>query len=221
LTGANKSKRAVFCYDAANGKLFWTQTIKASNGSPVQDQVFEGLTYAGSTPVTDGQRLFAIFGNGDLASIGFNDKIDWAMNLGNPLTGYSHCTSLELYGNLLIVQLDQGYDDRPESRLLALDKTNGKTVWEKKGTEHPVSDSWSSPIVARTKAGDQLTTRGGGERLPLCSLENASLLQLARLNPVNRNVRSTQAVLNCVIDAQVSVDSRLSTMHSASKLWPM
>jgi len=161
LTGANASARAVFCFDAETGEALWTRPV-AIGKKPSQRETWEGQTFAASTMVTDGERVFAIFGNGDLVALNFEGEILWSKGIENPITLYGYSTSPVLYENLLIVQLDQGYGDSARSRLMALDKVTGDPVWEKSGEEYPVSDSWSSPIIVRTEAGDQLVTRGGG-----------------------------------------------------------
>jgi len=162
LTGADATRREVFCFQAATGTLLWRKPVRAPGGSPRQKEHFEGLTYAAPTPVCDDARVYALFGNGDIASFHHNGTPAWTANLGLPHTGYSLSASLALHGGLLIVDIDQGLEDDPASRLLALDRRTGSIVWEKKGREHPVGDSWSSPILIATPHGDQLVTRGGG-----------------------------------------------------------
>ena len=161
VTGATAASRAVYCFSTADGKLLWRKAVDAPGGGK-QDEEFEGMTYASPTPVTDGRRVWAVFGNGLLICLDREGKQVWLRNLGLPKTGYGHSSSLMLHGSRLIVQLDQGADDKPSSRLLALDKATGKTVWEAAGADHRVSDSWSSPIVVAAPGGEQLITRGGG-----------------------------------------------------------
>jgi len=162
VTGADVKSREVYCFSMADGKLLWARSIAAQKSGAKQDEEFEGMTYAGPTPVTDGKCVWAIFGNGDLARLDREGKILWVRNLGLPETGYGHSSSLALHGDLLIVQLDQGLDNKPAGRLLALNKATGKEVWSRSGADHPVSDSWSSPIVIASPTGAQLITRGGG-----------------------------------------------------------
>ena len=162
LTGADANSGAVYCFGAADGKCLWRKPVVAGPGRARQDQEFMGMTYAGPTPVTDGRRVWAIFGNGDLACFDCDGKCLWARSVGLPQTGYGHSSSLALHGGRLIVQLDQGLDSSPGGRLLALDGDTGQSVWERTGEDHPASDSWSSPLVVAAPAGEQLITRGGG-----------------------------------------------------------
>ncbi len=161
LTGASEEEREVYAFAADDGKLLW-RTLVHAPGAPKQEDEFEGMTYAGSTPVTDGAHVFVVFGNGICGCLDPDGRIVWVRNLGLPETGYSYCTSLELSGDLLVVDMPAGLDDDPVGRLLALRKPTGKTVWEKSGKDHVAADAWASPVVVPTTAGRLLITRGGG-----------------------------------------------------------
>ena len=157
LTGANEKLREVYCFDAASGKLLWQ---KEAPGTPQSTatvpKINEETGYAASTAATDGQRVFAIFANGDLAAFDFNGKLAWSKSLGIPENSYGHASSLVTYKNLLVVQFDQGSSDNPsKSKLFAFDSATGKTTWQ---TDRPVRNSWPSPIVIRAAGRDQIVT---------------------------------------------------------------
>ncbi len=145
LTGANEKKREVYCLDAESGKLLWQKAVptlpQAASEPP---DVMEDTGFAAPTAVTDGQRIYAIFANGDVICLNFTGKIIWAGNLGIPDSIYGYATSLVMYQNLLIIKYDQATDEDGLSKLLALEGSSGKTVWEVK---RPVANSWSTPII--------------------------------------------------------------------------
>ncbi len=157
LTGATEQKRQVFCFSARDGKLLWAQDVPATPASQGKVQVSEDTGYAASTPATDGQRIYAIFANGDLAAFDFRGQRVWARSLGIPKNQYGHASSLVTWQDRLIVQFDQGTARENLSRLMALDGATGKTVWE---TPRPVPNSWASPIVVQTPVGQQIITCG-------------------------------------------------------------
>lgn len=157
LTGATEQKRQVFCYGAADGKLLWARDVPATPASQGKVQVSEDTGYAASTPATDGQRVYAIFAHGDLAAYDFQGNLVWARSLGIPKNQYGHASSLATWRDRLIVQFDQGTARENLSRLMALEGATGKTVWE---TPRPVPNSWASPIVVQTPAGEQIITCG-------------------------------------------------------------
>ena len=145
LTGANEKKREVYCFDAESGKLLWQKAVPALPQAVSEPpEVTEDTGFAAPTAVTDGQRIYAIFANGDVICLNFTGKIIWARNLGLPDSVYGYATSLVMYQNLLIIKYDQATEEDGLSKLLALEGSSGKTVWEVK---RPVANSWSTPII--------------------------------------------------------------------------
>ena len=124
-------KRAVFCFDTKTGKLLWQKPVEtaASKAAP-PPKVDRACGYAPSTPVTDGQAVFAIFPNGDIAAFDMEGKPLWTRSVGPLANSYGYATSLEMYRNFLLVQLDQGLPGKTRSAVMALDASTGKTVWE-------------------------------------------------------------------------------------------
>ena len=156
ISGGTREKRAVFCYDVADGKLVWQRAIENVPGSPAKPpEVFEQTGFAASTMATDGRRVYVIFANGDLAAIGFDGEVVWAKNLGFPNNQYGHATSLAVWEGRLIVQMDQSEGSSAGSRLTAFDGATGKVIWEKK---RKVPDSWASPIVVEAAGKVQIIT---------------------------------------------------------------
>lgn len=157
LTGANDHERMVYGVDAASGKLLWssavTNEISASEEAP---EVSSDTGFAAPTMACDGQRVFALFANGDVAGLDFDGKVLWTKALGKPANVYGHASSPVVYRNLLILQMDQGSDpSEKQSYLLALDTATGKNVWR---VDRPVPASWTSPIVVNTGQRDELIT---------------------------------------------------------------
>ena len=157
VSGADKTRREVYCFDAYDGKMLWRRPVRNVPGSPKGPPQADDFTgYAAPTMATDGRRVYAMFANGDVVAFNLSGKKLWAHNLDNPKNRYGHANSLATYKSLLIVQFDQG--DSAEdglSRVLALNGPDGKTVWE---TPRPVRDSWSSPIIIESAGRDQLIT---------------------------------------------------------------
>lgn len=155
VSGADKNKRQVYCYDARSGKLLWQKNVLnlARNADKVKPM--EDTGFAASSMTTDGRRAYAIFATGDIVSFDFEGNPIWAINLPAPDSVYGYATSLAMYRDTLLVQYDHGTADDDKSQLLALDSLTGRIVWQRK---RPVPNSWTSPIVAETPNGPQIIT---------------------------------------------------------------
>lgn len=158
VTGANATKREVYCYDMS-GKLLWTKEVdpKRSNNQPPNVMEDTG-GFGPTTPCTDGQRVYVMYANGDVAAFDFAGTLVWARNVGPLENTYGHATSLEMYQNRLILQLDQATAKDGKSKILALDTATGQTVWETQ--PRPVPNSWATPIVINNGQRDLLIACG-------------------------------------------------------------
>ncbi|MHC4632464.1 MAG: outer membrane protein assembly factor BamB family protein, partial [Planctomycetota bacterium] len=106
---------------------------------------------------TDGQRVYAIFANGDVVCFDFDGGQIWARSVGPLNNMYGHASSLVIHRNLLLIQLDQARTEDKLSKLMAIEATSGRTVWEK---QRPVPDSWATPIVINTGGREEIITCG-------------------------------------------------------------
>jgi outer membrane protein assembly factor BamB len=149
LSGADEEVREVYCFDTETGALVWTKALGAFPGTPKEaPDVSEDTGYAASTMAAHGDQVFAIFANGDIVSYDFDGNQVWGRSLGLPDNHYGHSSSLLAYEHLVYVQLD----DNSTPRLLALDAATGNPVW----TVEREAISWASPMLARTKLGEQV-----------------------------------------------------------------
>ncbi|MBN1806717.1 MAG: PQQ-like beta-propeller repeat protein [Sedimentisphaerales bacterium] len=159
LSGGSEKELKVFCFDAVSGKLLWTGEIESPHlkNEKKPFEVMEDTGFAAPTVVTDGRRVYAIFVTGDIGAFDFNGKNVWTKSLGIPDSSYGYASSLAMYRNLVLIQLDQGGPEDGLSVMMALDGPTGQTVWQ---TKRPVPNSWSSPIVAKVGEQFQLITCG-------------------------------------------------------------
>ena len=144
LSGADKENQEVYCYATQSGDLLWQGQANDLPGSPSKrPAVTDDTGYAAPTMATDGQRVFAIFATGDLACWDMDGNHLWGKNLGLPNNHYGHSSSLMVYRNLLLVQLD----DNGGGRLVALDVETGDLAYDK---TRDVQISWASPVLVNT-----------------------------------------------------------------------
>ncbi len=129
----------VLCLDLASGKVLWEQT--AHEGKPVTP-LHTKNTYASETPVTDGKRVYAYFGNLGVFCYDLEGKFVWskkfephAMRLG-----WGTAASPTIHENRLYIVNDNDED----SYAIALDTADGKDVWR---VERDEQSNWATPFV--------------------------------------------------------------------------
>jgi len=150
LSGADDTTQVVYSIDAETGEILWQKELNDIPGTPQErPRVTDDTGYAAATMTTDGQRVFVIFGTGDIACLDFEGNLIWAKNLGIPDNPYGHASSLITYQDLLLVQFDQ----MTGSRLLALRTRSGDLVYDQ---PREVEVSWASPILVNTGSRTEL-----------------------------------------------------------------
>lgn len=150
VTGADAQARMVYCYDKNSGKLIWEAAADNIQGSPsAMPKVTADTGLAAPTMATDGNAVFAIFATGDVLALDMSGKRLWARNIGVPDNHYGHGSSLIVYKDKLLIQIDTNR----AGKLLALDTQTGNTTWE---TLRNSKISWSSPILVNTGSRTEL-----------------------------------------------------------------
>jgi len=156
ISGGTADRREVFCYNASTGALLWRRAVENVPGSPPKiSDMLEDTGCAAPTMAADGRRVYAIFANGDLAALNFDGSAVWTKYLGPIKNSYGYATSLAVWGNNLLIQLDQGETDAAGSKLLSLQGASGQVLWER---ARPVPASWATPIVIEAAGKVQIIT---------------------------------------------------------------
>ncbi|HOT50941.1 MAG TPA: PQQ-binding-like beta-propeller repeat protein, partial [Candidatus Hydrogenedentes bacterium] len=149
LSGADANMREVYCFDADGGQMLWKHVVERMPGAPDKPpKVGEETGFAAPTMAAHGNRVFAIFANGDLVCLDFDGKKQWGKSLGLPDNHYGYSSSLLACENLLFVQ----YDQKKGGKLYAFDVLDGHEKWSVNRT----ALSWSSPACVPTPSGLQL-----------------------------------------------------------------
>ncbi len=192
LSGANSSKREVYCFDANSGKILWQTDVSAVPGTPSAiPKVDRETGLAAPTMTTDGQRVYAIFATGDLVALDMSGKQLWAKNLGMPKNHYGHSSSLIMYRNSLIVQWDQSQG----ASVKAFNGETGEMVWN---TPRPVRISWASPVLVNTGNRMELILSADPN---VASYDPATGNELWKLNCIYGEVGSSIAYANGIVFA--------------------
>jgi outer membrane protein assembly factor BamB len=144
LTGADEKARTLYCYDVQTGKEQWRVVCDKAPRIP---KASEDTGLAPPTVCVDAERVYAIFGTGEMVCCSHAGETVWRKQLPYPDVNYGYASSPLLLGDRLIVQ----YDLNEVQTIYAFNVLNGETLWEKKRDAAP---SWSSPVawVANGKA---------------------------------------------------------------------
>ena len=141
----------VEAFDRATGKRSWMhETAAVGELPPVHDK----HNLASASPVTDGERLYAWFGTGQLVALDINGKPLWSKHLGQEYGSFDinwgHASSPVLFQDTIILLCYH----TPRSYMLALDKRTGAVKWK---IDKPAGvESYSSPIVVQGPGGSEL-----------------------------------------------------------------
>ena len=151
----------IYSLDKATGKVLWERT--AATAAPGTKRHTKS-SQASSTPVTDGQRVVAVFGSaGLLVAWDFNGKELWRVNLGtldsgwffDPAFQWGHSSSPVIYRNSVIVQADV----QKGSYIAAWDLASGKQLWKTERLDE--ISTWGTPTIVRRADGtDEVVTNG-------------------------------------------------------------
>jgi len=141
----------VEAFDRSTGKRLWIHEAAAEGELP---PVHDKHNLSSASPVTDGERVYAWFGTGQLLALDVSGKPAWSKNLAKEYGAFDiqwgHASSPALFQDSLILLCYHG----GRSYLLALDKRTGAVKWK---VDKPGGvESYSSPIVAQGPNGTEL-----------------------------------------------------------------
>lgn len=143
----------VFAIDRKTGNVIWQRVARES--TPHEGSHPENGTYASSSAITDGRRVFAFFDSEGLYAYGMDGTPLWEKDLGDKRMRMEFgegCTPV-LYGNRLVIV----WDHQGPSFIVALDADSGKELWR---SERQEIDTWATPLVAEQDGRAQVITSG-------------------------------------------------------------
>jgi outer membrane protein assembly factor BamB len=142
----------VYCVDFKTGKIRWQQEVK--KGPPEISRHLKN-SYASETPVTDGERVYAYFGNVGLFCFDMKGKLLWSKKWGPFATRYGWGTAASpvLYKDRLYVV----NDNDTESFMVALNAKTGEQIWR---VEREQGTNWATPYVWENAGRTEIITPG-------------------------------------------------------------
>ena len=155
VTGITETKeRILLCLDRTSGKILWQQTVVQG---PLE-KIHKENSYASGTPATDGQRVYVTFRVGDDIVVAAHDlaggKQLWRVRPGTHAGEWGFSNTPVLYKDKVIID----GDGKGDSFLIALNRSDGKTLWRKNRTNKGIS--YSAPFIRELAGRTQLIQCG-------------------------------------------------------------
>jgi outer membrane protein assembly factor BamB len=164
--------------DRGSGKVAWERTVGTgvTRGRPKargEAPPMRLQSLASPSPVTDGKRVFAHFGNGDLAAYDFDGKQLWHRNLqkdhGTFTIWWGHANSPVLYKDLVItVCMQDSLGDLQEkavdSYVVAHDQKTGEPRWRTLRNTRATAeecDAYTTPVFHAADGKVEMIVMGG------------------------------------------------------------
>ena len=173
-TVRNSNDLIAACLSTKDGQTLWTQTLGRCRTPP-------GGEIAAGSPASDGKRVYFLFGNGDLAAVDLEGKVQWSRDLTKDYGcfaikfGYGVSPLLRkgrLYIPLLRREKPYPYNPgaqlpyvRPlKSLVLCIDAATGKTLWKQQrdtDAENESRETYITPMAIEAKGRTEIIICGG------------------------------------------------------------
>jgi outer membrane protein assembly factor BamB len=142
----------VYCLDLLSGKVLWD---RLAHHGPPPGPTHSKNTYASETPTTDGERVYALFGNVGVYCFDMEGHPVWEKAIAphKRRLGWGTAASPVLHGERLYI-VD---DNEEQSYLLALNKRTGEEAWR---VDRDEKSNWSTPYVWQNEKRTEIVTLG-------------------------------------------------------------
>lgn len=129
----------VYCFNLHSGKEIWKH--EAHSGSPAIPR-HPKSTYATETPITDGTRVYVLFGDVGLYCYDMEGEPVWKREIEPHKTffDYGAAASPVLHGDQLIIV----YDNQEDSYIASYETASGEERWK---TARDEKSTWATPFV--------------------------------------------------------------------------
>jgi outer membrane protein assembly factor BamB len=149
-TAYDGSRRVLVCFRRDDGKLLW----EAAAPQPGQvEKLYWKNSHATATPATDGERVYALFGNAGLIAVDFNGRRVWHYGFGATSNYHGPGGSPLLYKGRVVFFQDQQSD----SFVAAIDAKTGRLLWKTPSQERV---GWGTPVAIHTGVRDEIVING-------------------------------------------------------------
>ena len=174
-TSAADHRWVVYDVSLATGKIRWQREVRRA--SPLVPK-HQKNSYASETPVTDGTRVYALFGGVGLFALNFEGEVLWSKAFADVKfrNGWGSGASPVLHrGRLYVV-----CDNDTQSFVAAFDAETGRELWKVNRQE---GTNWSTPFVWEHELRTELVT-AGSDKVRSYDLNGSLLWEFAGMSGI-------------------------------------
>jgi len=142
--------RALICLDGKSGAMLW----KCEGLTGKAKGTTRTVTYASATPITDGERIFAYFGEDGLMCVSPNGRLLWKKTEPMFRGKFGVGTSPVVDDNILVLVWDVAESEEMSSSIAAFDCATGRRLWQCERMSHPEFAAYGTPLI-RSLNGEQ------------------------------------------------------------------
>lgn len=144
----------VYALDVETGEVLWSAEAYQGEAEPRSARCRTN-SYASATPVTDGQRLYVLFGEHGLYCYDLNGNPLWTYPLESKKTffAYGHAASPVTHDGRVIFT----HDTHEESFIASLDGRTGELMWKIPRKENT---TWATPLIWQNSLRTEIVTSG-------------------------------------------------------------
>ncbi len=141
-------RRHLLCVQRHNGNLVWSKTVPSA-ATEIRGASFgANHGYASHTPVSDGERIYVLFGNSGVLAFDMKGQQLWQQIVGEESASmFGSAASPILYQDRIIVTAAAESES-----IRALDKRTGKELWKTEAAS--LSRSYCTPLVVKNTRGE-------------------------------------------------------------------
>lgn len=144
----------VYCIDVETGRRLWEREVH--RGEPKSARHLKN-SFASETPVTDGERVYAYFGNVGVFAFDMDGTLLWSRPFGPfpTRTGWGTAASPIVHGDRLFIVCD----NEEASFIVALDTKTGRQIWR---VEREEKSNWATPHIWQHDGRTEIVTNASG-----------------------------------------------------------
>ncbi|NQU24949.1 MAG: PQQ-like beta-propeller repeat protein [Candidatus Nealsonbacteria bacterium] len=143
-----KLQRHLICVDRNSGKTLWSKTVDATLPEDELRGYLSQHGYASSTPVTDGKRVFVLFGKTGVMAFDFDGNKLWQKSVGTESSNrrWGSAASPILYKDMVIVNASE-----ESQSIRAMKQETGEEVWRAEASSLELS--YGTPLLVDLPGG--------------------------------------------------------------------